>query len=588
MGNRDVPNSSTPDIVAVQTEKTGLTIQAVQFSPMLGDLSGNAKRIKEIFDASTADLVVFPECALTGYPLEDLVLRPKFVMDAEWYASEIADHVQDSGTGRTLLFGTPLASGAGKPPYNAAILASASRHVVLKKELPNYDVFDEKRTFRSGRDAPNGLSEQVFVVKGVKLGIMICEDMWKPERAQALAEAGADVLIVINGSPFEDGKWDTRMAVADARMTETNLPILYVNLVGGQDELVFDGQSFAIAPSTKGRPAMRLAQFREDSETITLFKGTERFHWGRSRVELADTGEAAIYEACKLGLRDYVNKNGFPGVIVGSSGGIDSALSIAIACDALGPERVWTIALPSMVTSPESNELAQKLAENLGCRFSRRHIGTAVGAFHDSLFFQKKEERHCTDAEANASIIPLTIQNVQARVRGVTLMMLSNEYGYMVLSTGNKSEMSVGYATLYGDMCGGFNVLKDLYKMQVYGLARYRNTISPVIPQEIIDRAPTAELAPGQKDEDDLPPYPALDAILVCLVEREMSVVDTARMLVDPARTITLEVVEKIRRKLDTAQYKRYQAPPGLKLSPRNFGRGRRYPITNHYKELQA
>ncbi len=446
---------------------------------------------------------------------------------------------------------------------------TAIRH---KHELPNYGVFDEIRVFDRG-PLPGPMN-----FRGTRLGVMVCEDMWRPEVAECLAETGAELLVVINSSPFESDKTDERLNYAVARVTETGLPMVYVNQVCGQDELVFDGASFVL--NADRTLAHQSPAWVEAIETTTWSreKGSEGDAWtcAAGTVTPVANGLDPIYQAMILGLRDYVNKNGFPGVVLGLSGGIDSALSAAVAVDGLGAERVWTVMMPSPYTSQESLDDAAACADLLGCRLDTVSIEPAMDAY-DAMLGGLFDGR---DADT-------TEENIQSRARGMTLMALSNKFGHMVLSTGNKSEMSVGYATLYGDMCGGYSVLKDVYKMDVFALCRWRNQSQPagalgpvgrVMPERVISKPPSAELKPDQKDEDSLPPYDKLDDILRGLIEGEASIETVA------ARGHDRETVERVWRMLDLAEYKRRQAPPGVKLTRRAFGRDRRYPITNAFR----
>jgi NAD+ synthase len=544
-----------------------LTVALAQINPTVGDITGNLAQIRAARErAAGADLVVYPELAIVGYPPEDLVLRPAFV-DAARAAVErlIAD---TSGGGPALLLTTPWVEGGAL--YNAAVLASAGQcHVRFKHDLPNYSVFDEKRVF-----TPGPLPEPV-TLHGIRIGIPICEDIWTPRVVRALADAGAELLVVPNGSPFEVDKAEKRTEIARARVSESGLPLVYVNQVGGQDELVFDGNSFAVNPD--GTVVVRLPMWTEAVSTTTWTRS--RGGWSATPVSsqaAADRLET-VYDALVIGLRDYVRKNRFPGVVLGLSGGIDSALSAAVAVDALSADRVLGVRLPSRYTSPQSQDDAAICASALGIRLQTLSIAGIV-------------------AQAEATLAPLfagrafdvTEENLQARVRGLLLMATSNKFGLMLLTTGNKSEMSVGYATLYGDMCGGYSVLKDVYKTDVYRLSRWRNTqvsslgLGPrgrVIPESTNARAPTAELRPGQSDQDSLPPYDVLDAILRGLVEEERSVTAVA------AQGHPVDLVRRIQHLLFSAEYKRRQAPPGVKITGRGFGRDRRYPMTNAFRE---
>jgi NAD+ synthase len=439
----------------------------------------------------------------------------------------------------------------------------------LKRELPNYGTFDEKRLFRSGPlPAP-------IEFRGVKLGVPICEDIWFPEVCAALRSAGAEILLSPNGSPYEIDKDDFRSSVVvAARVRETGLPMAYLNRVGGQDELVFDGASFVVNPD--GGLAHQMKDWEEDIRLTCWRRTGDGWRCDAGEVASLEPYPSDVYHAMMIGLRDYVNLNGFPGVVLGLSGGIDSAICAAIAADALGPDRVWAVMLPSRFTSQLSLDDAAECARMIGCRLDTIPIAPAVEAF-DAMLSGSFADRD----------VDITEENVQSRIRGVTLMALSNKFGPMLMTTGNKSEMSVGYATIYGDMAGGYNPLKDAYKMTVFAVSAWRNTgkprlglgpDGPVMPESILTKPPSAELRPDQKDSDSLPDYPVLDPILHGLVEEELSVDDVA------ARGFDRAIVARIERLLCLAEYKRRQAPPGVKLGKRNFGRDRRYPITNAFR----
>ncbi len=534
-------------------------------SQRVGDLAGNAAAMLDVrarAGAEGADLVVTPELQLTGYPVEDLVLKPEFVRRTAEATGRLVAATADGGP--ALLFGTLIAD--DHKVFNAMILADSGRVVgrTLKHELPNYGTFDEKRVFAAG-PLPRPIEW-----RGVKLGVPICEDIWFPAACGQLKALGAEILLAPHGSPFEMDKDDLRSGgIAAARVAETGLPLIFVNRVGGQDEIVFDGASFVM----NGDGSLAL-QMNDWEEVLTLTDWTRRAEGWR-----CDPGEMAtlspypedIYQAMMVGLRDYVAGNGFPGVILGMSGGIDSALSAAVAVDALGPDKVWCVMMPSEFTSDESLGDAAEASRLLGVRHDTVPIVPAVEAFREML----------------PGLEGLAAENIQARLRMVTLMALSNRHGHMLLTTGNKSEMSVGYATLYGDMAGGYSVLKDAYKTTVFALSRWRNAYrpknalgpdGPVMPERVIDKPPSAELRPDQKDEDSLPPYSLLDRILEALIEQEQSVAEVVRTTgADEA------LVADIEKKLLRAEYKRRQAPPGVKLGKRSFGRDRRYPITNAF-----
>jgi NAD+ synthase len=539
-----------------------LKIAFAQMNQRVGDLEGNAAAMLEMRRrAGDADLLLCPELQLIGYPPEDLVLKPEFVRRAHEWTDQLVAATTEPGP--ALLIGTAVADGG--LIYNAMILANGGRVLgrTLKRELPNYGTFDEKRIF-----APGPLPEPMEL-KGVKIGVPICEDIWEEIVCAHLLEAGAEMLLVPNGSPYELDKDDIRYRLIRSRALQTALPIAYLNRVGGQDELVFDGSSFIVHPD--GERVVQLCDW-EEALLITDWERTpEGWRCMTRETSTVDAFPEDVYRAMMVGLKDYVERNGFPGVILGLSGGIDSALSAAIAVDALGPDRVRGVMLPSKYTSEESLEDARECARLLGCSHDVISIAPAVDAIGQML----------TDMSA------LAAENVQARLRMVALMALSNSGGQMLLTTGNKSEMSVGYATLYGDMAGGYSVLKDAYKTTVFALSRWRNANKPetglgpdgpVMPERVITKPPTAELRPHQKDEDSLPPYSVLDRILEGLVDKEMSVREVA-----DATGEEIALVADIESKLLKAEYKRRQAPPGVKIGTRNFGRDRRYPISNFF-----
>ncbi|MBX9683077.1 MAG: NAD+ synthase [Hyphomicrobium sp.] len=544
-------------------------IALAQLNPVVGDLGGNAKKALAahvIAKAAAADLLVLPELFLNGYPPEDLVLKPAFQSASRTALYDLAVACAD---GPAILIGT-IWHDDGKL-YNAVALLDGGKidAVRFKVELPNYGVFDEARVFSPG-PMPGPLN-----VRGVRVGVPICEDIWGQDVVETLVETGAEILISPNGSPFDWPKPDRRMNVAVARVTESRLPLVYLNQVGGQDELVFDGASFVL--NADRSLAAQLPAWREAIVMTDWTRGVHGWHCARSGIAALPEGDASAYHACVLGLRDYVHKNGFPGVVLGLSGGIDSALVAAIAVDALGPDKVHAIMLPSKFTSDESLLDAAACAKALGIRYDKISIEPAVAGLTWGL----------KDLFAGSNT-DTTEENMQSRVRGTLLMAISNKFGSMLVTTGNKSEMSVGYATIYGDMNGGFNPIKDLYKMEVYRLSHWRNGHVPdgghgraavVIPKRILTKAPTAELRPDQTDQDSLPPYAALDDILRGLVEDELPV---AALI---ARGHPPETVKKIERLLYLAEYKRRQAAPGVKISPKNFGRDRRYPITNKFRD---
>ena len=546
-----------------------LTIALAQINPTVGDVPGNLRRVLDArLRAAGADLLVVPELVLSGYPPEDLVLKDAFLDKVKEAADELAAVTADRGT--AILLGAPWKVDGER--YNAALLLEGGRiaQIILKHHLPNYGVFDEARVFTS---AP--IPEPVDF-RGIRLGVMICEDMWYADVAAHLKQAGAELLVVPNGSPFETDKLGVRLANAVSRVKETGLPLIYLNQICGQDELVFEGASFVLGAT--GERIRQLPAWRETIETTAWTRGPDGWACDPQPLAPAIEGAESIYRAMMLGLRDYVTKNHFKGVLIGLSGGIDSALSAAVASDALGPDKVRCVMMPSPYTSQESLEDAAQVAALCGTRLDSVNIGPAMQAFASMtapLF-----------AGTGADI---TEENIQARSRGLTLMALSNKFGYMVLSTGNKSEMSVGYATLYGDMCGGYSVLKDVYKTTVFEVSRWRNLHKPdgalgpegpVMPGRVITKPPSAELKPNQKDQDSLPPYDQLDAILYCLIECEMGPAEIIAAGHDSA------MVHRVFHMLDHAEYKRRQAPPGVKITSRAFGRDRRYPIVNGYTNV--
>ena len=548
-----------------------LIIAMAQLNQRVGDLTGNADTMlawrAKAMEAGAVDLVLFPEQQLIGYPAEDLVLKPAFQQAAAQELERLAAATADGGP--AILVGSILKEADGL--YNIVALLDGGRIVAIRKkhELPNYGTFDEKRIF-----TPGPLPEPVEF-RGVKLGLPICEDGWLPTVCTHLKQCGAELLISVNGSPYEIDKDDRRLEqVFAARVNETALPIIFLNRIGGQDELVFDGSSFVL--NADGGAAHRLPDWEEHLRLTEWSRQGDSWTCAPGDLSQWEDHPADIYSAMVLSLRDYVDRNRFPGVVLGLSGGIDSAICAAIAADALGPDRVWCVMMPSRFTSQESLDLASECARMIGCKLDTIAINPAVMAFDEML----------SDSFADRNI-DITEENIQSRIRGVTLMALSNKFGHMLLTTGNKSEMSVGYATIYGDMAGGYNPLKDAYKMTVFAISRWRNAHhcriglgpdGPVMPDAIITRPPSAELRPDQKDSDSLPEYPVLDDILLGLVEQELSVDEVT------ARGHPREVVQRIERLLYIAEYKRRQAPPGVKLGTRNFGRDRRYPITNAFR----
>jgi len=547
-----------------------LAIAIAQLNPTVGDVAGNAERARRARAAAAADgadLLVFPELFIAGYPPEDLVLKPAFQAACRAAVETLARETADGGP--AILVGTPWLE-AGKL-HNTAALAEGGRITALrhKVDLPNYGVFDEKRVFVPG-PMPGPVN-----FRGVRIGIPICEDIWGPEPVECIAETGGEILLVPNGSPYRRGVIDERLNVAVARVTEAGLPLIYVNQVGGQDELVFEGASFVLN-ADRSIP-VQLPAFREAVVTTRWERAGGKWRCVSNDVARLDEGEKVDYAACVLGLRDYVDKNGFPGVVLGLSGGIDSALCAAIAVDALGAKRVRCLMLPYRFTAQESLDDAALVAQALGMQYDVVPIASAVEGLEKTvapLFAGRPRD--------------VTEENLQARARGTILMAVSNKFGLMVVTTGNKSEMSVGYATLYGDMNGGFNPIKDLYKMEVYRVSRLRNAWKPagalgpdgqVIPENILTRPPTAELRENQTDQDSLPPYEVLDAVLERLVEREQPIADIVAAGYDRA------VVMRVERMLNLAEYKRRQAAPGVKITLKNFGRDRRYPIVNRFRD---
>ena len=544
-----------------------LTIALAQLNASVGDLAGNADAIlaaRALVPA--ADLLVTPELSIVGYPPEDLVLKPALVTAARAQVERLVQATADGGP--ALLVGAPwLEDGA---LYNAMLLLDSGRiaGITRKHDLPNYGTFDEKRLF-SAVPLPGPLN-----LRGVRIGVPVCEDMWTPDVCECLAETGAELLIVPNGSPFEVGKDDRRLNLAVTRVVETGLPLVYLNRVGGQDELVFDGASFVL--NATRTLAHQLPDWDETIRLTQWARGESGWTCATGELSQQDDDPADVYHAMLVGLRDYVNRNRFPGVVLGLSGGIDSALSAAVAVDALGADRVWCVMLPSPFTSQDSLDDAAECARLLGCRLDTVRIEPAMTAF-DAMLAPLFEGRARDTTE----------ENIQSRIRGLTLMGLSNKFGPMLLTTGNKSEMSVGYATIYGDMAGGYSVLKDLYKTTVFRVCEWRNAhkprlglgpAGPVMPTNVITKPPTAELRENQTDQDSLPPYDLLDRILYGLVEQERSASDLIAEGLDAA------TVARIERLLYIAEYKRRQAPPGVKIGRRNFGRDRRYPISNAFR----
>ena len=548
-----------------------LKIALAQLNPTVGDIAGNLEKLRAArrkAAAAGADLVLSTELFISGYQPEDLVMKPAFLAACQKAVEALAADTADGGPG--VIVGYPRKGETGR--HNSVAVLDGGEIIAIrdKVDLPNYGEFDEKRVFVPG-EMPGPVN-----FRGVRIGIPICEDIWGDLGVcETLAESGAELLLSPNGSPYYRGKVDVRHQVALRQVIETGLPLVYLNTLGGQDELVYDGGSFGF--NADRSLAFQMPQFAEEIAFSKWRRDADGWVIETGEMAALPLGEASDYHACVLGFADYVNKNGFKSVVLGLSGGIDSAICAAIAVDALGAERVHCVMLPYRYTSEESLSDAAACARALGCRYDVVAIEEPVTGFLSALetMFEGTEEG-------------ITEENLQSRTRGTILMAISNKFGAMVVTTGNKSEMSVGYATLYGDMNGGFNPIKDLYKMQVYAVAAWRNTERPegmhgpetnAIPQNIIDKAPSAELRPNQTDQDSLPPYPVLDDILECLVEREMSVEAIV------ARGHDAETVHRIEHLLYVAEYKRRQSAPGVKITRKNFGRDRRYPITNRFRD---
>jgi NAD+ synthase (glutamine-hydrolysing) len=543
-----------------------MRIAAAQLNQTVGDFPGNADRIigaaREAAELGVRVLVT-PELSLTGYPPEDLLLRDAFQRRSD----EALDRIREATAPLDLflLVGHPIVEGQGaaRRRFNAASLLHRGRVVGVcrKRELPNYAVFDEARYFARGEEA------FVFDVDGMRLGAAICEDFWFPGPPRALHEVGAQAMLVLNASPYHLGKQHSRLDTARANVSALGMPMIAANLVGGQDELVFDGLSFALDAS--GELAAQGKAFESDLLVVDLQAGAgDRADLVREPIPESPPPEAQVYAALVLGVRDYIGKNGFPGAIVGLSGGVDSALVLAIAVDALGADKVRAVMMPSPYTAEISWLDARDMAQRLGVRYDELPIGACFDAFRATLAGEFRGLPEDT-----------TEENLQARIRGMLLMALSNKFGAIVLTTGNKSEMAVGYATLYGDMAGGFAVIKDIAKTLVWRLCRWRNTVSEVIPERIITRPPSAELKPGQTDQDSLPPYETLDAIVRLYMEEDRSV-DEIVAAGHPA-----DAVARVVRLIQVNEYKRRQAPVGIRVTHRAFGRDWRYPITSKFRD---
>jgi len=539
--------------------KKKISIGIVQENPIVGDIEGNLQlainAIDKLSKQSSPDIFLFTEMFITGYPPEDLILRDD-LLDASYEAVEKLCEVKPESF---IVIGYPKKE--GDSIFNCAgVLRNKSVITEYKKqELPNYEVFDEKRYFQSGK------GPGVFEVNGLRVGLSVCEDIWHENVIKQLHEKKTDLILNINASPFHLDKIKERKVLISGHAINYSLPIVYANQVGGQDELVFDGTSMAM--DGEGQQILQLEKFKEDYKIVNFTSDQEGKLSSEKREEIPEDKELEeVYKALVLGAKDYIQKNNFPGVLIGSSGGIDSALTAAIAADAIGPEKVRTFMLPFKFTSDMSVEDSEKLAVNLGIKHSVIPIGDIYESFADSL-----------EDEFSGLEPDITEENLQSRCRGVILMALSNKSGELVLTTGNKSETAVGYSTLYGDTAGGFGVLKDVPKTLVYELSRYRNTISHVIPDRIIDRPPSAELAPDQQDSDSLPDYAILDKIIELYVEQDKSKVEIEESGIDKS------MVDRVIRLIDLSEYKRRQAPLGVKITSRGFGKDRRYPITNKF-----
>tara|TARA_R110001606_G_scaffold11354_2_gene49109 strand:+ start:89372 stop:91015 length:1644 start_codon:yes stop_codon:yes gene_type:complete len=530
-----------------------------QINLVVGDVAGNVKKViaaaNQARDELNADLVVFPELTLTGYPPEDLLLRPGLIKRVEKGLVSLKSKIK----GVAVLVGHP--SGVVRADlYNAASLIADGQCLAsyFKHHLPNYSVFDEKRYFVEGKEPC------VVDYKGIRFGITICEDIWFAGPSAQAVDGGAEIILNLNASPFSQGKWQLREMQVKQRVIETGVPIVYVNQIGGQDELVFDGRSFAL--SNTGEKIVRAPSWQEALFPVFISRNENKTLSLRGELVAKDTELATIYQGLVCGLRDYVRKNHFASVVIGLSGGIDSALTLALAVDALGADKVKTVMMPSRYTAQMSLDDAQEMADILGVEHSVIVIDALFDQFVDSLSEQFSGKPADT-----------TEENIQARVRGVILMAISNKTGAMVLSTGNKSEMAVGYSTLYGDMAGGFSPLKDVYKTLVYQLSNHRNSLSEIIPQRIITRPPSAELAPDQVDQDSLPPYEILDELLERYIGDDWCFEELV------AAGSDAEMVARVISMVDRNEYKRRQAAPGIRITSRAFGRDRRYPITSGY-----
>lgn len=530
---------------------TSLRICLAQINATVGALSANTDQLIAALEANSHDdLIVFPEFALCGYPPEDLLMRADF----HRRINQQLDRIKAATRTTAAAVSYPFYQDGNYFSVLSVFHDGKEIAHYRKQKLPNYAVFDELRYFTPG-DSPT-----VFELKGTKLGLLVCEDLWHPEPAQQACAAGAEILVAVNASPFEEYKYEQRLQVLRARCVENQIPLVYVNLVGGQDELVFDGNSLVM--DATGSVSAHLPHCQTAYQSVEFSGQTPRAY----DLPAAVDNEASIYQALVLALRDYVEKNGFRSVLLGLSGGIDSALTLALAVDAIGADRVRAVMMPYHYTAEMSVSDAEEQAKWLGCQFDIVPIAPMVESFLTTLSPLFADTQKDT-----------TEENLQARCRGVLLMALSNKYGSLLLTTGNKSELAVGYCTLYGDMCGGFAPIKDLPKSLVYRLSAYRNTLSPAIPERVITRAPSAELAPDQKDQDSLPPYETLDEIIDGYAERDLSVADLVALGYDR------QTVKDVIRLIERNEYKRKQGAPGPKVTRRNFNKDRRYPITNQY-----
>ncbi|MDA8915172.1 NAD+ synthase [Alphaproteobacteria bacterium] len=554
-----------------ETQKFGsssMSVALAQLNPHLGDVSANCQKLLQMREraaAKGADIILTPEMFLAGYPADDLVLRADFMDRIEAAISRLAKATADGGP--AIIVGAPCRD--KDVLYNSAFILDGGKIVARrdKVNLPNYGVFDDKRHFTPGQ------LQGPVLLRGMRLGIAVCEDIWFPDLCEMLGETGAEIILSLNASPFENAKTDMRMMHAVSRMTETGLPFVYVNMVGGQDELVFDGSSFAL--NLGGKIASQMPSFSEGFSLLEVRSQSGTCHL-TGQISRPAAAEEDVWRALTLGVRDYVEKNGFPGVILGLSGGVDSAIVAVLAVDALGPERVRVVMMPSDYTADISLADAEELADNLGLTLETIALRAGMDAFDSML-----------EASLEGTEMDVTEENIQSRLRGMILMALSNKFGNMVLATGNKSEYAAGYSTLYGDMCGGFAPIKDVWKTEIFKLCEWRNTALPrgvlgpdgeVIPRRIITRPPSAELRPDQQDTDSLPPYDILDTILIALTE-EMADTDTI-----VSRGYERETVERVSAMLFRTEYKRFQAAPGPKVTPRAFGRDRRLPLTSGFK----